>query len=662
MPDPKRNSAQTRNPIQIHGVVLVLSWMFVFSLPSFVQSSDEDFAPTANGRETQIYEDEYLEYDERYSGSRPPSAQTTAGYSRLRPSNHAKQGPIRKLAIDGRQIPVNRPGFDSRQDSGNRSFDGQLRSERHVDDRQLDYENRPGRGDDRIRSGVRNLPRNERYEERNIGPSFENELRDSDVRDQGRPVNDEFQPSRQEMYNSREPISSSREQMTKAGPAGHSLPQVKRGGSSTAVPSSSVHTDGVQLVADDGGPIAEVLLHYNRNSERELGEVYRDLFDHLGPNVRVQVCCADEESVAAFSQNWGEAAICEGRQVQVVNVNRPITVWARDRRICRQLASGEAAPSFVPVAHSTYDSEKQNDLVLSSLLWTQGLVPSVANAALHLEGGNVVSNRRHIFIGANAFEDNQHRFQSESDLFGELTKLFGRPAIAIKSRDGQTPWIHTDMYLTPIDTRTILLASPAAGCQLLAGRNSFMVNHRDRPVPVEFDAMGLNSPKQNQFDDVAAHLEQLGYQVIRMPALINVQKDWMVTYNNVLMDYQDGRRVVMMPIYQIPELDQAAARQYQALGFEVKPVDVSNIFHLGGALRCLANVTRRLPFEMRLQTRDAEEQGRLQVYSVDPAFNRMRESRPRAQRRPLPPALRERQLPDVHSDEDRSVRQRYTAG
>lgn len=397
------------------------------------------------------------------------------------------------------------------------------------------------------------------------------------------------------------------------------------------------------LVADDGGPIAELLLHYAVNSEGELGTVYHDLFQHLGPNVRLQVCCSNEASVEAFSSRWGTAAVGQGRQVQVVNVNRPITVWARDRRICRQTADGRSAACFVPTAHFTYDPEKQNDLVLSSLLFPTGLAPAVSLASFHLEGGNVVSNRRHVFVGANAFDDNRHRFVSESAMFAELTRIFGRPTIAIQGSEGEVPWIHTDMYLTPVDSRTILVSSPAEGCRLLEGQNTITVPHRDRQSQVEFDVVAVDSAKQNRFDEVANQLTDMGYQVIRVPSLINVQKDWMVTYNNVLMDYQDGQRVVLMPVYHIPELDNAAAQIYRALGFEVRPIDVSTVFQLGGAIRCLANVTRRQPFETRLQTQAVEAPGRLQVYSVDPLANRVRDSRPpRFERRPLPPSLRER--------------------
>jgi len=429
--------------------------------------------------------------------------------------------------------------------------------------------------------------------------------------------------------------STPQEELTTVARPNRRLPRAPSGSEPASAESSSAAVGQPSLVADDGGPVAEILLHYSVTSEAELGKIFHDLFQHLSQTARVQVCCPNEQSAEAFASRWGTAAVGQGRSVHVINVNRPITVWARDRRICRQAPDGESASCFVPTAHATYDPEKQNDLVLPSLLWSTGLVPSVALTSMHLEGGNVVSNRRHVFVGANALEDNEHRFDSEESLFGELGRLFGRPTISIQGLDGGVPWIHTDMYLTPIDSKTILVASPVLGCELLPHRRTINAINRGKPVSVEFDAITPESLRQQRFDDVAKQLTDLGYQVIRMPALINVQKDWMVTYNNVIMDYQAGQRVVYMPIYNVPELDRTAAQTYEALGFEVKPIDVSAIFQLGGAIRCLANVTRRLPFEARLQNREPDGTGRLQVYSVDPSANRAREIRPRREQRPV---------------------------
>jgi hypothetical protein len=67
----------------------------------------------------------------------------------------------------------------------------------------------------------------------------------------------------------------------------------------------------------------------------------------------------------------------------------------------------------------------------------------------------------------------------------------------------------------------------------------------------------------------------------------------MVTYNNVLLEQRGRQKIVYMPVYGVPALDRGSERIYRGLGFEVKTIDVSQIFELGGAVRCLANVTER---------------------------------------------------------------------
>lgn len=72
----------------------------------------------------------------------------------------------------------------------------------------------------------------------------------------------------------------------------------------------------------------------------------------------------------------------------------------------------------------------------------------------------------------------------------------------------------------------------------------------------------------------------------------------MVTYNNVLIDHRGADRRVFMPVYGIPSLDTRARETYEQLGYEVCPVDVSQVFTNGGAVRCIVNVTRRCPDDM----------------------------------------------------------------
>ena len=66
-----------------------------------------------------------------------------------------------------------------------------------------------------------------------------------------------------------------------------------------------------------------------------------------------------------------------------------------------------------------------------------------------------------------------------------------------------------------------------------------------------------------------------------------------VTYQNVVMEERDGRRVVYLPQYGCAALDAAGRAAYEREGFRVVPVPAADVFRLGGSLRCLVNVLER---------------------------------------------------------------------
>ena len=385
-------------------------------------------------------------------------------------------------------------------------------------------------------------------------------------------------------------------------------------GSPAEKPQPTVQFGPEEIVGDDGGPIAEIVLQYSAHSEPELGPVYTDLFRRLPSGMRILVCCSTQDCQDQFLSRWGPMAVAGGREVHVVNVNRPLSVWARDRRISRQHSNGIPAACFVPTAHVNYDDEKHNDMLLPTLLWSTGLVPRVSLTAFHLEGGNVVANRRHVFVGGNIVAENKHRFSSEEHAIEELRRMFQREPLLLKGDAGQIPWCHTDMYITPLSEHRVLVASPAAGLGALGERTFRLATDEEDEDPWECDDTAPGSAAQKCFDAVAEEIRQRGYEVVRMPALVNVDEDWMVTFNNVLLEEYGDRRVVYMPVYGIPKLDDLAETLYTELGYEVRRIDVSSIFHLGGAVRCLVNVTQRRPAGSEAPT----SEGMLRLYEIDP--------------------------------------------
>ncbi|MBN1341034.1 MAG: agmatine deiminase family protein [Phycisphaerae bacterium] len=343
------------------------------------------------------------------------------------------------------------------------------------------------------------------------------------------------------------------------------------------------------VIADTGGPIAEIVLHYVPESSDLLTLSYHDLFDSLPPDVHVMVLCPSEDGADQFIADWGDPARAGGRALTVVNVDGCITLWARDRCIPRQRAvSGAPASVYVPTDNADYGDDKHNELLVPGWMAAAGLGPSVLESRLHIEGGNIVSNGRHVFLGANVLSENGRPPGSEEAFRRELAELFGRPVLLLGDPAGNVPFCHVDMYVTPVDDQTVLVADPRLAAELLADQQGASAGKGPAgSSPIVHGAGTL--------DAVADRLGDNGYAVIRLPCIIDPNEEWMVTYNNVLMERRDTRRVVYMPIYQIPALDETVAEVYRDLGFEVHGIDVSMIYEFGGAIRCLANVTRRRP-------------------------------------------------------------------
>lgn len=362
-----------------------------------------------------------------------------------------------------------------------------------------------------------------------------------------------------------------------------------------------------QVFSDTSGRIAEVLLHFDEEIETELAPVYRDLFAALGDDVKIRVLCESGFSARNFAERWRDVATEHGRDLDVVNVGMPLSIWARDRCIAR--TRGDAvhrSASFVPSANPYYEFEKHNDIRTQRMLYRGLLGPNTLRSWLLLEGGNVIANDKLVFVGANVAEENDCELP-DRQLERELSRICGRKYTLVGTKTSVLPWDHVDMYMTPIGDDTMLVASARAG-------QEFVKQDCEPGVDdVNIDAI------QATLDHVADEMRGLGYKVLRLPAVFGTSGEWIMTYNNVIMEQRNGRRVALMPIYNVPEMDQAAAEAYGKLGFEVHTIDVSGVFEYGGAVRCIVNVVdRRNDVVKREDPRRMAEarHGRLRVLDI----------------------------------------------
>ncbi len=345
------------------------------------------------------------------------------------------------------------------------------------------------------------------------------------------------------------------------------------------------------ILADDNGAISEVLLHFSEDEGFGIREVLSELLTKLNPHTSVVIACPNRSTVDVFEAELGAKARHGGRHVRVFNVGMDISIWARDRCIARQNPDGSQGCLLVPRPLPTFDLWRLNELYTPFALESVGAFPDARAVSVIIEGGNIVSNTKFAFVGANVFEENEDAFgnpNGSARLMRDLRKLAGKEIIIVGSELGEVPWNHVDMYLTPVAEKTVLLADPALAAQIM-GVDSFDFSVADE------EEEQFTSPVDTNFifAQIAQRLRQSGFVVISIPAVLNPAEQWMMTYNNVLIDEREGKRTVYLPTYGVDALDAYAQGVYEQIGFHVETVNVSGIFESGGALRCVTNVTHR---------------------------------------------------------------------
>jgi hypothetical protein len=84
-----------------------------------------------------------------------------------------------------------------------------------------------------------------------------------------------------------------------------------------------------------------------------------------------------------------------------------------------------------------------------------------------------------------------------------------------------------------------------------------------------------------------------GRTVHRVPLGVVPNRPWMLSYTNVLQEEAGGERIVYLPQYSVPPLDEAAAEAWRARGYRVQAIAAAPLIPLQGALRCLVSVLER---------------------------------------------------------------------
>jgi N-dimethylarginine dimethylaminohydrolase len=342
------------------------------------------------------------------------------------------------------------------------------------------------------------------------------------------------------------------------------------------------------LLGDGEGELREIVLQYSESLGEQILPTYRDLIAQLEEDTVVHIVCECEEQFERLRPALAPLRP-EANPIRFTSAGREISVWVRDRFL--SLAFGFADPRgwhvLIPAVEACAGADRVNDTTIPELLAERFRVGlDIEVSGLRFEGGTVMGYGGLWESGAETIEEARE----------QLAEEFGKKLLAVGSEELAEPHDHIDMYLTLVGRNVALLGDPAEPVACLANgrmeKAAELLDRRDpelaRNVQPEVDLL-------SSYRQVREQLETKGFQVERVP-IVHLDEENVLTFNNVLMEQRSGRRIVYLPQYGFEDLDEAGIAAWERIGYEVRPVDVSEIYEYGGTLRCVTNVlSRRLP-------------------------------------------------------------------
>ena len=381
------------------------------------------------------------------------------------------------------------------------------------------------------------------------------------------------------------------------------------------------------LLPDVGGPPSVVAMSVNsaRRATLRNANLITNLVNGLPASTRFLILTNDR---AAFTVARNDRP----DRVRFLDLafENPITIWTQDPFLVLARPSGETT------LLTSKDFERADDRLMADVV-ARHAGYQVEASGLFFEGGNIVSDQEHVLIGANTIRRNAIALDvPEPEVVLRFEEELGRRVLVVGPFP--QPIGHIDMMLTPLGSGRVALADAAAGARIaeralneepqsVAAFERWCEEHFfGHPSIRELDGVDgpLTAPEVRGrtgemieksmevaplLDSVAKSLEQHGYRVERVPFLFGGPESHasksdderfmeaaypMLTYNNVLIEEEAGRRRVYLPRYGWPAMDEAARQAWEALGFTPRPIDGLTISAMyGGALRCAVKVLAR---------------------------------------------------------------------
>lgn len=338
------------------------------------------------------------------------------------------------------------------------------------------------------------------------------------------------------------------------------------------------------VIADNGGAMAAVAMHFDPRVVAEVSETYQDLLRELPQAVRIHVIVEKSEDFEVFKKLLVDWSIPVGERFQRVVVGKRITTWSRDRYT---LLHGDDKPLLLIPPRPTEGNEaRRNDWDAPFALAKAVPGLDTKTAELMFEGGDFTATDTYIFATALLRERNQGGdLYDEKKLRDWLRLNTGKTPIILGDSLNQVPEHHIGMFVTPIDDKRVFVGDPDLGLALFDSSNSdastlpFAIDRREESL--------------QKFRNIAVALEAHGFELIRLPLVPLADGLTYITYNNVLLETRLDGLHAYLPQFDIPALDQAGRDAYAAAGIVVHGIRVKKVYQYNGTVRCLVNIVGR---------------------------------------------------------------------
>jgi hypothetical protein len=363
---------------------------------------------------------------------------------------------------------------------------------------------------------------------------------------------------------------------------------------------------GGSLYPDSSGRIKHMAFQFgNKEFDKDLWPetreavmgVYKTLFANMSPDTKFTIIVPNKESEKICKQLVEDCNPQNPERIKIENAKAPegFSIWIRDSMIPVQAKDGQ---SKLIIQDRTYYPGKDDKMVPEFIDKVHDDVSSVHNPILRIDGGNVLSNKTHAFVGIDSAaqttdllkelslnaenKENIIKFyESKSGkevVEGEKTETdkqvtieqmwhdiapmvfeseFKRKIYIVGNDDPSTgvvetqPVFHIDMCTTPVGEDTFIVGDPQMAIDILknlppaeAERLNKEVSEKaglknsDNLIGRLIDANNDKEYKGN-FDHLAKELKDKGYNVHRMPYMSGLRTTWSLpylTYNNCIQE------------------------------------------------------------------------------------------------------------------------------